>query len=65
MKTQSTFAGWDFNTIWYMDSNDYPKLRVFRKPPVAMCKNISVPLDATGNASISASQIDDGSSGQV
>lgn len=30
-------------------------------PPVARCKNITVALDATGNASITAAQIDNGS----
>jgi hypothetical protein len=28
MKTKSTFtdAGWDFETIWWMPENDYPRL---------------------------------------
>ncbi|MEL0643342.1 M14 family zinc carboxypeptidase [Olleya sp. Ti.3.14] len=34
-------------------------------PPVANCKNINVQLDATGNASITASQIDNGSTDDV
>lgn len=29
MKQQSSFAGWDFENVWYMPENDYPKLRVF------------------------------------
>lgn len=31
-------------------------------PPTALCKNITVPLDADGNASITAAQVDNGSS---
>ena len=27
MKSQSTFTGWDFDTIWYMPSGGYPALR--------------------------------------
>ena len=30
--------------------------------PVAKCKSITINLDATGNASLSAAQVDDGSS---
>jgi|GEM_PF-3179907 len=37
-------------------------LEVDNEPPVALCKNISISLDASGNASITASQIDNGSS---
>ncbi|ATO38042.1 hypothetical protein GTID1_13150 [Geobacillus thermodenitrificans] len=29
MKQQSSFVGWDFENVWYMPENDYPKLRVF------------------------------------
>lgn len=32
MKNQSTYEGWDFDNVWYMDeSTGYPKLRVFKK----------------------------------
>ncbi len=31
-------------------------------PPIALCQNINVPLDAAGNATITAAQIDNGSS---
>ena len=32
MKNQSTYKGWDFDNVWYMDeSTGYPKLRVFKK----------------------------------
>jgi len=27
MKTQSTYVGWDFDKIWIMESNRYPRLR--------------------------------------
>ena len=27
MKKQSTYSGWDFDTVWKIDGNDYPKLR--------------------------------------
>jgi hypothetical protein len=33
-----------------------------KTPPVALCQNITVSLDGTGNASITASQVDNGSS---
>ncbi|MCL2100334.1 MAG: InlB B-repeat-containing protein [Fibromonadales bacterium] len=30
MKQQSTYSGWNFNSIWYINQgNDYPKLRIF------------------------------------
>ncbi|MBI3740472.1 MAG: hypothetical protein HY257_01785 [Chloroflexi bacterium] len=29
MKTQSTFTGWDFTTIWKMNSDSYPCLQAF------------------------------------
>ncbi|MGD9638450.1 MAG: hypothetical protein AB7U85_05270 [Alphaproteobacteria bacterium] len=27
LKTQNTFSGWDFDTVWYMPTNNYPELR--------------------------------------
>ena len=27
MKKQSTYEGWDFDTVWNINGNDYPKLR--------------------------------------
>lgn len=32
MKQQSTYVGWDFKNVWYMDK--YPRLRVFGVPDV-------------------------------
>lgn len=40
MQTQSTFTGWDFDTVWYMD--EYPKLRVFLDIPTAKKETVSV-----------------------
>ena len=32
MKNQSTYEGWDFDNVWYMDeTTGFPKLRVFKK----------------------------------
>ena len=32
MKNQSTYEGWDFDNVWYMDQESgYPKLKVFKK----------------------------------
>ena len=32
MKQQSTYVGWDFENVWYMDEESgYPKLRIFLK----------------------------------
>ena len=31
MKLLSTYAGWDFNTIWFMEGVSYPKLQCFGK----------------------------------
>ena len=27
MQTQSTYSGWDFDTIWQMNEGEYPTLR--------------------------------------
>lgn len=42
MKTQSTYSGWDFNTVWGIDG-DYPYLQVFGVPQApANTKTINV-----------------------
>ncbi len=40
MKTQYTYTGWDFDTVWYMD--DYPSLRVFSNIPTTKKETINV-----------------------
>lgn len=42
MKTQSTYVGWDFNSVWGFN-NDYPYLQVFGLP-VAPPKVVSISL---------------------
>lgn len=41
MKQQANFVGWDFENIWIMKPNDYPRLRAFFKPDC-----IAIPLKA-------------------
>ncbi|MBB6445631.1 GLUG motif-containing protein [Bacillus benzoevorans] len=40
MKTQSTFTGWDFDNVWYME--DYPALRAFANIPTAKIETVNV-----------------------
>lgn len=40
MQTQSTFTGYDFDNVWYME--DYPRLRVFANIPTAKKETITV-----------------------
>lgn len=43
MKSQSTYTNWDFENIWYMDSQTgYPTLRVFANIPAAKKEIITV-----------------------
>lgn len=43
MKQQSTYVGWDFKNVWYMDSQTgYPTLRVFANIPKAKKEIITV-----------------------
>jgi hypothetical protein len=43
MKQQSTYVGWDFENVWYMDSQTgYPTLRVFANIPKAKKETITV-----------------------
>ncbi|WP_346200137.1 GLUG motif-containing protein [Caldifermentibacillus hisashii] len=43
MKQQSTYVGWDFENVWYMDSQTgYPTLRVFANIPAAKKETITV-----------------------
>lgn len=42
MKTQSTYVGWDFNSVWGFN-NDYPYLQVFGLP-IAPPKVVSISL---------------------
>lgn len=32
-KTQSSYTNWDFDTVWYMPSGDYPILSMWAEPP--------------------------------
>ncbi|MGV3266206.1 hypothetical protein [Cytobacillus pseudoceanisediminis] len=41
MKTQTTYTGWDFNSVWLINS-DYPTLRVFGVPIVAKKETVTV-----------------------
>ncbi len=52
--------------FWYNDSDDDLKFQVHytdKIPPVARCKNATIYLDANGNANLSHTQINNGSSG--
>lgn len=40
MYNQSTFVGWDFDSIWYMPPNDYPKLYPYK--PVSVDDDVVV-----------------------
>lgn len=43
MKQQSTYVGWDFTNVWYMDSQTgYPALRVFANIPATKKEIITV-----------------------
>ncbi|WP_368974710.1 GLUG motif-containing protein [Caldifermentibacillus hisashii] len=43
MKQQSTYIGWDFENVWYMDSQTgYPTLRVFANIPATKQETITV-----------------------
>ncbi|MCB7071383.1 hypothetical protein LIZ76_15770 [Caldibacillus sp. 210928-DFI.2.22] len=43
MKQQSTYVGWDFKNVWYMDSQTgYPTLRVFANIPATKQETITV-----------------------
>lgn len=59
MKTQSTFVGWDFDNVWYMD--DYPALRVFSNIPSTKKETITVnssaaPIHTSLNKNVSATK---------
>jgi hypothetical protein len=49
MQMQTSFSGWDFDSIWYMPTNDYPRLQVFQTvaeptlAPAVTIVNISAP----------------------
>ena len=72
--TPNTFdcshVGDNMVTLTVADNNPVPNISTAtatvtvvhnNQAPVALCKNISVPLDASGNVSITAAQIDNGS----
>ena len=50
---------------FYIDDFKIIKARALSDPPTAICQDINVQLDATGNATITANQIDNGSTDDV
>lgn len=53
MKTQGTFSGWDFSSIWSIN-NDYPKLKVFSTTPIV--NPPAVTINSISKGTISAVQ---------
>ncbi len=50
---------------FYIDDFKIIKARTLSDPPTALCQNITVQLDGTGNVAITANQIDNGSSDDI